>query len=272
MVHSFDVDIAAKYGFQCAVLINYLYFWIEKNRANEKHFHEGRYWTYNSVKAMTELFPYMSRNTIVRALSKLEEEGLIVTGTFNNIVYNRTKWYALTDLGYSVCSKSEMCSPKIRNELTQNQKSLNIYNNTDSLTVREPFNNTYIDNDDSEPTTHEESPSEMNVETSQMSTYGLKGHDIVLAKTYGFANDDNLLHAFADFYQMRKAKKKPMTETAVKMLSIKLNNLAYGDVDKKVRILNQSTFNSWTGVFPLKDDAPEENASDDFITTDEGRQ
>lgn len=144
MEHSFDIEIAKEYGIQCAIILKNIYFWIEKNKANDKHLHDGKYWTYNSIKAMTELFPYMSKNTINRALSKLEEEGLIITGNFNGIAYDRTKWYALTDLGYCVCEKAEIDLPKVRNGKTQSQKPIPYINTNDkpnnkTLYVEETF-------------------------------------------------------------------------------------------------------------------------------------
>lgn len=124
MEHSFDVDIAKEYGVNCAILLRHLYFWIEKNRANERHFYDDSYWTYSSVKALTELFPYMSKNTIVRSIQKLVDDGLLIEGNFNKSSYDRTKWYALTDLGYSICEKSEIHLPKFRNGNTQSQKPI----------------------------------------------------------------------------------------------------------------------------------------------------
>lgn len=124
MEHSFDTDIAQEYGIQCAILLRHLYFWIEKNKANERHYYDDSYWTYSSVKALTELFPYMSKNTIVRSIQKLVDDGLIIEGNFNKSSYDRTKWYALTDLGYSICEKSEIHLPKFRNGNTQSQKPI----------------------------------------------------------------------------------------------------------------------------------------------------
>lgn len=31
MEHSFDIEIAAEYGIECAILLKHLYFWIKKN-------------------------------------------------------------------------------------------------------------------------------------------------------------------------------------------------------------------------------------------------
>ena len=102
MEHSFDIDIAKEYGIPCAVILKHLWYWIEKNRANRKNERDGSYWTYNSVSAFCELFPYLSKNTIIRALKKLSDEGIIKEAVFNDVAFDRTKWYAITDKGYSI--------------------------------------------------------------------------------------------------------------------------------------------------------------------------
>lgn len=115
MEHSFDIDIAMRFGIPCAIILRHIYFWVEKNRANEKHFYDGQYWTYNSVKAFEEQFPYLSDKQIRTALSKLEEEGLIVVGNYNQSSYDRTKWYAVTDKGFAILLKGQMHLPKRAN-------------------------------------------------------------------------------------------------------------------------------------------------------------
>jgi len=97
MNHSFNVDIAAKYGMLEAVLLEYLNFWVTKNKANDVQYYDGYYWTYNSTKALAELFPYASRTTISRALRRLEDEGLVLSGNYNKSAYDRTIWYTLTE-------------------------------------------------------------------------------------------------------------------------------------------------------------------------------
>jgi hypothetical protein len=97
MTHIFDIEHAKVYGIEEAIIIANLQFWITKNRANGKHEHDGRTWTYNTIKAMSELFPYMSANTIRRALEKLVEKGVLLTGNYNSSTYDRTLWYAFSD-------------------------------------------------------------------------------------------------------------------------------------------------------------------------------
>ena len=93
-MHQFDPEIAKIVGVNAAVIYQNIIWWTEKNAANERHFYEGRYWTYNSVKAFDSLFPYLTPKQIRTAISKLEETGMIVSGNFNQSAYDRTKWYS----------------------------------------------------------------------------------------------------------------------------------------------------------------------------------
>ena len=106
MEHSFDIDIAKEYGIPAAILLKHIYYWVEKNRTNEKHYRDGYYWTYNSMKSFCKLFPYMSESTIKRAIKKLSDEGLIIEAVYNDVPFDRTKWYTLTSLGYELIRRS----------------------------------------------------------------------------------------------------------------------------------------------------------------------
>lgn len=97
MNHSFDVALATRFGVPEAIFIENLRFWILKNQANKKHFYEGRYWTYNSAKAYSELFPYWSKQQVERIISKLKDAGIIEIGHFSTNKYDRTNWYSLND-------------------------------------------------------------------------------------------------------------------------------------------------------------------------------
>lgn len=94
MMHSFDPQIAVKVGVNAAIIYANISWWCAKNAANGHNVHDGRAWTYNSVRAWTELFPYMTAKQVRSALSTLEDDGLIVSGEYNESAYDRTKWYA----------------------------------------------------------------------------------------------------------------------------------------------------------------------------------
>ncbi len=107
MNHSFNIEIATKYGILEAILLENINFWITKNKANDKNFYDGFYWTYNSITALSKLFPYASRATIFRALNSLEDAGLIISGNYNKRTSDKTKWYALTKAGELLLNGTE---------------------------------------------------------------------------------------------------------------------------------------------------------------------
>lgn len=95
--YSFYTDDAKKYGAEEAIFLYNIRFWITHNVANKRHYHDGKYWTYNSQEAFTKLFPFWSRRQIQRIIKNLKEKGAIVEGNFNKKQYDQTKWYALSN-------------------------------------------------------------------------------------------------------------------------------------------------------------------------------
>jgi len=128
MIHSFDSDIAKQYGLVEAILLQNFAFWIAKNEANERNYFDGRYWTYNSVKAFQELFPYITTKQLRRALDHIIAEGLIITGNYNADRYNRTLWYALTEKGKCIFPIGQMDVPEKANGFAPEGKCTNTDN------------------------------------------------------------------------------------------------------------------------------------------------
>ncbi len=124
MQHSFDIDIAKEYGILEAILLNNLWYWIEKNRANETNFFDGEYWTYNSTRAFNELFPYVSERQIKLALKHLREEEIIKVGNYNTVSYDRTLWYAFTKKGKSIVQKCPMDGAKMSDGDAENVRPI----------------------------------------------------------------------------------------------------------------------------------------------------
>ena len=138
MEHSFNIEVAKKLGIAPAVILNNLYFWIEKNKANDKHFYDGYYWTYNSRKAYCVQFPYFTERQIEYALRKLIDGGYVITGNYNKVSYDRTLWYAITKEGYSILQNCEMESTKMQDGFSENVDPIPD-NNTDSKQKDKPF-------------------------------------------------------------------------------------------------------------------------------------
>lgn len=115
MNYTFNSEVAKTIGVDGAVMLQNIYYWIAKNKVNNKHFYDDNYWTYNSVKAFECLFPFWSNKQITRILKKLVDDGYLITGNYNKQNYDRTKWYAITQKGYSIFPNGQMDLPKQAN-------------------------------------------------------------------------------------------------------------------------------------------------------------
>lgn len=220
MQHSFNVEIAKKYGILEAVLLNHLWFWIKKNKANNTNYFDGNYWTYNSKKAFSELFPYASERQIDYALKKLIDCGLAITGNYNKSSYDRTLWYAITKVGYSILQNCEMETTKL-------------LNGNDKIVQPIPDINTDINTDNN------------NKKERKKTSY-----DEILNS---MVEDDDVKNTICDYIKMRKLIKKPMTDRAVTMLINKLFKLS-NSKQIQIKILEQSILKNWTDIYPYKEE------------------
>lgn len=114
--------IAIKVGLAASVIYAHICYWIRKNKANEKHFYNGKYWTYNSMKAFASYFPELTEKQVRTALEKLIQANLIESANLNKTGYDRTLWYTLKE-------ENEDCQIDMpKNELPFAQKGTPIPN------------------------------------------------------------------------------------------------------------------------------------------------
>lgn len=222
MEHSFNIELAKEYGILEAILLKNIWFWIEKNRANEKNFYDGTYWTYNSTRAFNELFPYASESSIKRALKSLQEKGIIKTGNYNKSSYDRTLWYAFTDFGYSIMSNRQMELNKSSNGNEQNGLTIPDINTNDKTT---------------------------NIKTNKKEKKETE-FDSVINQNF---TDEELKQTVYEFIKMRKAIKKPLTTRGLELMINKLKKMT-SNTNEQIQILNNSIMNNWLGIFPLKEE------------------
>lgn len=97
MYYSFNSEIAEVYGVDEAIFLNNMLFWVSKNKANNQNYHDGYYWTYNSQKALAELFPFWNEDKIRRIIKKLKDQGVLLVGNYNKLAYDRTGWYSINE-------------------------------------------------------------------------------------------------------------------------------------------------------------------------------
>lgn len=128
----FDGAVAEMYGVDGAVFISRLQFWIEKNAANDRHYHEGRYWTYNSLRAMEKLFPFWSRRQIERVVKNLKDKGVLLTANYARDSYDRTLFYALDEsklpispFGGDLSPNGEMINEQLKTHIREEEDKAN---------------------------------------------------------------------------------------------------------------------------------------------------
>lgn len=128
----FDGAVAEMYGVDGAVFISRLQFWIEKNEANDRHYHEGRYWTYNSLRAMEKLFPFWSRRQIERIVKNLKDKGVLLTANYARDSYDRTLFYALDEsklpispFGGDLSPNGEMINEQLKTHIREEEDKAN---------------------------------------------------------------------------------------------------------------------------------------------------
>lgn len=150
MHHYFNTEIAKEVGVNAAVILENIAHWVLKNKANDKNFYDGHYWTYNSRTAMTALFPYLSEKQVRYALDALRKADMVLTGNYNKSSYDRTLWYTVSDSCAKKYFPELLDWPKKANELdgvgqpipdinTNNKPDNNISQQTDSSASDAPI-------------------------------------------------------------------------------------------------------------------------------------
>lgn len=123
-MHVFHPLIAAEYGIAEAVIINHFQFWIKYNKRSARNEHDGRTWTYQSTRSLTEAFPYLSAKSIWGALDRLTKAGVIMKGNYNANAYDRTLWYAFVLESFWIQPEGEFHYVKRENGSRQNAQPI----------------------------------------------------------------------------------------------------------------------------------------------------
>ena len=191
MNFSFDGDFAKEHGVNEAIMYQYFSYWIAKNKANDKHFYDGYTWTYNSQKALTELFPFWNRAKIQRIISSLENQELLIKGNYNQLSYDRTTWYALPKFEQSVVQNQTVNCSDLNNERFKNEQPIPInYQLTKQLTNKDIKD--IVEHSPTAPIPYEEIVQYLNQKTGKnfKSTSKATQRHIKARFTDGFVLDD----------------------------------------------------------------------------------
>lgn len=230
------MDLAARYGIDAAVFLHNVVYWTLKNKAEDRHFYEGRYWMNASLNGLAALYPLWSMPQIRRMIAKLREGGALLVGDFNEDRMVRTNWYAPSDEilaiyetgtdGPALCRNRQMHETKPARGVP---KSANA-------------------NKDKEESKEDIPP---------ISPQGTAAVCQILSLCQAYAGEDGeLMEAITGLLENRAAANKKPVRTAKAMNGIlkKLDRLSGGDRALKLALLEKATVSGWLTVFPLKED------------------
>lgn len=78
-----------------ALVFGQIYYWCRLFSEDSEHYKDGRTWVYNTYEEWQAQIENLSLSTIKRSLKNLESCGLIVTGKYNKLNLDRTRWYSV---------------------------------------------------------------------------------------------------------------------------------------------------------------------------------
>lgn len=131
--------VAERYGFEEAVFLDAIMFWYRSNRGDDRNFRDGRWWTYNSVKAYEEIFPWWNAGQIRRIISRCREKGALLAGDYNQDRRDRTAWYSPSDELLALYGENENCI--CRKQQMQVSESSGSVDENGKCNIRKPCSN-----------------------------------------------------------------------------------------------------------------------------------
>ncbi len=84
-------SLAKAVGLIEAVVLQQIHYWISM----KINFRDNKYWTYNSYEGWQDQFSFLSPRQIQYAINNLEKCGLLISGNYNKLPIDRTKWYTI---------------------------------------------------------------------------------------------------------------------------------------------------------------------------------
>lgn len=239
MINIFDTEVALDVGVNAAIIYQNIKYWCEKNMANDVHKHDGFYWTYNSVSAFNELFPYLSAKQIRTAIDTLEKRGYIRSGNFNDSQYDRTKWYAdllIYNIDLPCGAKGD--SEKGKRDLPEKADSFALEGKP--IPDINHIKNQNIKKERKSAGAREASPAP-------------ESFDDILDSQEFIKNNPDLRFAFVEYIKLRQRMRRPLTNQALKLVVNDVYVKGNQDPEVMTAIINESIKNGWCDIYPPKE-------------------
>jgi uncharacterized phage protein (TIGR02220 family) len=110
-------SLAVKIGLNEAVVLQQIHYWL----GISKHRFEERKWVYNTYQDWQKQLPFWSVSTIKRTILSLERQGFLISGNWNVLKMDQTKWYTIDYLKLAELEEAQSALPSGQTGQTSNQ-------------------------------------------------------------------------------------------------------------------------------------------------------
>lgn len=212
-------QLAAQIGLNEAIVLQQVHYWT----AERRNVVEGRSWTYNTVAGWQKQFPFWSIATIRRTIDSLVDKGLLIKRKLSENKFDATLWYSV-DVEAIRALDAE----------------------SDLLKLSE---STFAHSEQFRSAQNEHITSTENTETSTETT----GQAPKVSKTAQKFEMPEWVPAedWADFEEVRRKKKKPLTDRARVLAVGELKKLRSAGQDVQA-VIQQSVLHSWDSFYEVK--------------------
>lgn len=235
MNHSFNVTLATDFSVNIALFVAHVEFWTFRNLANKSNIHDGLCWSFNTLEALQDIFPYWTKSQRETVINNAVKEGLVVKGNYNQTKYDRTVWYALTPAAYgyfphlmakkylkilysSISEKSEMEFSQFGNRFLANRTPI-----PDTLPVTDP-NTITTSVEDAEENNKNEKPVGQDVVSQVLDKYHKYMPELVPIKSTDRALISNIRKMVRSWPKYQKEGKQFTIELFVDFLKFVRNH------------------------------------------------
>lgn len=212
-------QLAAQIGLNEAIVLQQVHYWT----AERRNVVDGRSWTYNTIAGWQKQFPFWSSATIRRTIDSLVEKGLLLKRKLSENKFDATLWYSVdTDALHVLDVESDLLKLS-----------------TSTSAQNEQFRSAQ----------NEHITSTENTETNTETT----GRSSKVAKAAPkFELPDWIpVEQWADFEDLRRKKKKPLTDRA-RALAVKELEKLRSSGQNVEEVIEQSVLHSWDSFYEVK--------------------
>lgn len=140
--------VAVRYGVEESILLDTMVYWTRANKSRGENFRDGRWWTYNSIHGLEEIFPWWSGKQIRRIVNSCKDQGALLVSNYNKDGRDRTVWYSPGDdllalygedwTDNCICPNGQMQLPERAESFAQMGEPLPCNNHVDNNTPLPP--------------------------------------------------------------------------------------------------------------------------------------